>query len=87
MIESTQHDECGTCGLLGGAHNRGCPNEQTVLDAVSLADLLCDQLQLFMEEGGNDMQGEYVDEVTLGGRIVTVEWSNGQKFRIEVEEV
>jgi hypothetical protein len=58
-----------------------------VLDSNSLADLLCDQLQLFTEEGGNDMQGEYVDEVTLGGRIITVDWSNGQQFQIEVIEV
>lgn len=62
-------------------------DEPVQLDAVSLADLLCDQLQLYSEEGGNDMQGEYVDEVTLGGRIVTVDWSNGQRFRIEVEEI
>jgi hypothetical protein len=61
--------------------------EPTVLDSNSLADLLCDQLQLFTEEGGNDMQGEYVDEVTLGGRIITVDWSNGQQFQIEVIEV
>lgn len=58
-----------------------------VLDEVSVADMLCDQFQLFTEEGGNDLQGEYVDEVTLGGRIVTVDWTNGQQFQIEVREV
>ena len=61
------------------------PDEEPVhLDPVSIADMLCDQFQMFTEEGGNDLQGEYVDEVTLGGRIVTVEWSNGQRFQVEV---
>jgi hypothetical protein len=62
------------------------PEPPTILDANSIADMLCDQLQLYTEEGGNDLQGEFVDEVTFGGRIVTVDWSNGQRFQIEVTE-
>lgn len=61
--------------------------EPTHIDAVSLAYELVDQWQLFTEEGGNDVQGEHVTGVSSGGRIVTVDWSNGQQFRIEVIEV
>ena len=60
------------------------PDEEVVLDVNSIADMLCDQFQCYTEEGGNDLQGLYVDEVTMGGRVVTVDWSNGQRFQVEV---
>lgn len=59
-------------------------DEEVVLDVNSIADMLCDQFQCFTEEGGNDLQGVFVDEVTFGGRVVTVDWSNGQRFQVEV---
>ena len=88
-FEATFHPFEAVLGDLPPANQTFSTHDEgpAVLDAVSIADMLCDQLQLFTEEGGNDLQGEYVDEVTLGGRIVTVDWSNGQQFRIEVIEV
>ena len=61
--------------------------EATVIHVNSISDWLCDQFQVITEEGGNDIQGEYVDDVTLGGSLITVEFSNGQLFRVQVEEI
>jgi len=62
------------------------PEEPIVIDANSLADWLCEQFEVMTESGGNGLQGVHVVDVTMGGRIVTVDWANGQRFRIEVQE-
>jgi hypothetical protein len=63
------------------------PEDEVFIDENSIADLLCDQFQMFTAEGGNDLQGVNVIDATLGGRVVTVEWANGQRFRVLVEEL
>lgn len=62
-------------------------DDEVFIDENSIADLLCDQFQLYTAEGGNDLQGVNVLDATLGGRVVTVEWANGQRFRVLVEEL
>lgn len=74
-------------GKLMGHYNGQDPDDEVVIDENSIADLLCDQFQLYTAEGGNDLQGVNVLDATLGGRVVTVEWANGQRFRVLVEEL
>ena len=62
------------------------PEGDVLLESEEVADVIVEGLRAYMEEAGNDLRTLFVDEVTQGGRIVTVDWSNGQRFEIEVME-
>ena len=61
------------------------PEGDVLLESESIADLLVEQLANFMADE-RDLQDVYLTDVSQGGRIVTVDWSNGQRFEIEVTE-
>lgn len=58
--------------------------EPTELAVNSLTDWLCEQFEVLTEQGGNDLQGEHVKNVTFGGRVIQVEFSNNERFQVEV---
>jgi hypothetical protein len=57
------------------------------ISETELADELKEQLDVFTEGAGNDIFGFHVTEATANGRQVNVHFDNGQRFRIQVEEL